>query len=77
MAPFNPVKRKELAVVGLGSAPQVREESISVGRNYFVEIQTLEVKEADISMIFNTYYAKCSSIVVGKTCAKLYKKKTV
>ena len=39
-APFTSVKWTEPAVVGLGPATQVREESIGAVRNYYVEIQT-------------------------------------
>ena len=53
-APFTPVinsvERTEPSVLGLGPATQVREESIGAGRNYYVEIQTIEVKEDEISI---------------------------
>ena len=52
-APFTPVKRTEPAVLGLVPAPQVRDQSI-----YYGEIQTLKVKEADKSMICNTYWGE-------------------
>ena len=74
---FTPVKQTEPAVLGLGPAKQVGDVSIGNGGNYYVEIQTLEVKEEDISMMIHAYCANCSSMLVGNTGAQMYIKKTV
>ena len=47
---LTPIKRTEPTVLGLGPSSQVSEESLGAGRIYYVEIQTIEVKEADISI---------------------------